>query len=68
MASKCCNTFMYNIAICNPSCRNGGVCSAPGHCSCRSGWDGSTCSRGVYCHYDVQLCMDLFNVFAYRYQ
>ena len=35
----------YFIAMCSPSCQNGGTCSSPNSCSCRSGWSGSSCSQ-----------------------
>ena len=31
------------IAICVPSCSNGGTCTSPGVCRCTSGWSGSRC-------------------------
>ena len=32
-------------AVCNPTCQNGGTCSSPNTCSCRSGWTGYICSQ-----------------------
>ena len=44
----------YNTsAVCSPGCANGGTCTAPNRCSCRTGWTGSTCATGkkliMYC-------------------
>ena len=39
-------TICINIAhaaVCNPSCQNGGTCTAPNTCSCPPTWDGSYC-------------------------
>ena len=36
----------FFVAICSPSCMNG-FCSAPGLCTCHSGWNGSVCSDGL---------------------
>ena len=34
------------IAVCSPSCVNGGSCIRPNTCSCRAGWTGSACQTG----------------------
>lgn len=34
------------IAICPQGCRNGGLCVAPGICSCPEGWLGGACHIG----------------------
>ena len=40
--------YIHFPAICEQSCLNGGTCTAPDVCTCRSGWTGSRCERGVY--------------------
>ena len=30
--------------MCPGGCRNGGLCSSPGHCACADGFTGSDCS------------------------
>ncbi|XP_067683652.1 uncharacterized protein [Haliotis asinina] len=45
----CCSGFRGSRCdepVCNPACANGGTCTAPGRCKCRSGYDGPTC-RGT---------------------
>ena len=37
------NTY---IAVCPDGCFNGGVCTAPGTCTCSSGWTGNDCTQG----------------------
>lgn len=37
-----------NAAICPQGCRNGGVCVAPGICSCPEGWLGGACHTGEF--------------------
>ena len=34
------------IAVCDPSCENGGVCASPNTCQCRPGWTGNVCQTG----------------------
>ena len=33
-------------AVCPDGCFNGGVCTAPGTCTCSSGWNGNDCTQG----------------------
>ena len=38
--------FFYILpAVCTPSCQNGGLCVAPGQCSCSHGFEGNRCER-----------------------
>ena len=32
------------VAVCSPTCSNGGTCSSPGVCTCTSTWLGSRCT------------------------
>ena len=34
------------LALCYPKCMNGGVCTAPGTCSCAEGYIGPHCEGG----------------------
>lgn len=38
--------FVPCAAICPQGCRNGGICMAPGICSCPEGWLGGACHTG----------------------
>lgn len=38
--------FNYFKAICDPSCRNGGICIAPNSCFCQAAFEGETCEIG----------------------
>lgn len=40
--------FVPGAAICPQGCRNGGVCVAPGICSCPEGWLGGACHAGEF--------------------
>ena len=40
--------FFKTTAICSPTCKNGGECTHPGHCSCGSDWTGPTCQQRIY--------------------
>ena len=35
-----------HAAVCNPSCLNGGRCTAPNVCQCTSDWEGDYCQNG----------------------
>ena len=35
--------FFFSLAICNPECQNGGVCSQPDVCDCPAGYSGDRC-------------------------
>lgn len=35
------------IAYCNQTCLNGGICTAPGVCTCRMGYIGSSCEQDL---------------------
>jgi len=39
--------MIFNAAICNPQCENGGTCVQPGVCVCESGWTGERCGQGL---------------------
>lgn len=34
-------------AVCNQTCLNGGICTAPGICNCRAGYIGTSCERDL---------------------
>ena len=36
-------SFLFSVAICNPGCQNGGVCSGPNICDCLTGYHGDRC-------------------------
>ena len=38
--------FVTYKAVCPGGCFNGGVCTAPGTCTCTSGWTGNDCRQG----------------------
>lgn len=50
-------------ATCPQGCRNGGVCVAPGICSCPEGWLGGACHTGElgHAHWD-SLLLSLSNI------
>lgn len=49
--------FVSHAAICPQGCRNGGLCVAPGICSCTEGWLGGACHMGEFPKTDnVLLC------------
>ena len=37
----------FYTAVCPAGCFNGGNCSAPGICTCSSGWTGNECRQGM---------------------
>ena len=37
--------YIYK-AVCRDGCFNGGECTAPGTCTCFSGWTGNDCTQG----------------------
>ena len=37
---------LFCVAVCSPSCSNGGTCGSPGVCTCVSGWTGTRCATG----------------------
>ena len=43
----CCHVYIP-LAVCflPRGCEHGGVCVAPGHCSCSEGWTGHSCDEG----------------------
>ena len=41
----------HSIAVCTRPCQNGGQCAAPNVCTCRSGWTGAQCERGMLVAY-----------------
>jgi len=44
---KCSSVYILYfilLAICSPSCANGGTCSRPNSCSCSRGWTGRYCT------------------------
>ena len=36
------------VSACRATCENGGECVLPGLCMCRDGWEGITCTEGIY--------------------
>jgi hypothetical protein len=36
--------FSLVLAVCSPTCSNGGTCSSPGTCTCSASWSGSRCT------------------------
>lgn len=42
-------------ALCYPQCMNGGVCSAPGICSCPAGFQGRHCEGGNVLFYNYYM-------------
>lgn len=46
MLRMCLYGFVPCAAICPQGCRNGGICMAPGICSCPEGWLGGACHTG----------------------
>ena len=48
------------IAVCTPSCANGGTCVTPGHCLCTSSWSGQYCQEGKYHKLTAQYGHDFF--------
>ena len=53
-------------AVCAPACRNGGTCSSPNVCSCRSGWTGSICNqRKLICFIVIVLILLFLKLFAH---
>jgi len=55
------NDHTFLTAICDPLCLNGGQCTAPGVCQCRSGWSGHHCQQGsipvLVCHFLTSIMM-----------
>ena len=39
-----CN-MLLSLAVCSPSCQNGGTCTSPGRCTCTRGWTGTSCEN-----------------------
>ena len=37
--------------ICHPTCHNGGICSRPDVCACKSGYTGARCQEGLSRYY-----------------
>ena len=37
--------MLLSIAVCSPSCQNGGTCTSPGSCTCTRGWTGTSCEN-----------------------
>ena len=42
-----CICFVHS-AQCSGGCRNGGICTLPGVCTCAPGWTGINCETGSY--------------------
>ena len=38
---------LLNLAVCHPSCMNGGTCVRPGVCECIPGRSGDHCQNGM---------------------
>ncbi len=40
--------FMYmDLAICDPLCENGGICTQERTCHCAPGYEGPLCEEGI---------------------
>ena len=46
-------TFLFSVAICNPGCENGGVCSGPNVCECSTGYEGDRCQTGLCAQFQI---------------
>lgn len=56
------------VAICTPTCSNGGTCSSPGVCTCPSTWTGTRCTTRELSPYLVRVfSTSLFQRFVHRY-
>ena len=44
-----CVSMHYNIfvAYCPQGCANGGTCTSPYACTCKTGWTGTDCTKGL---------------------
>lgn len=42
----CTKTKYFTIAVCHPSCQNGGQCVRPNQCDCTDEWEGHICDEG----------------------
>ena len=55
----------YPLAICNPSCLNGGQCDRPNHCKCTAEYTGTQCEDGMtadaYVIYQMNIIMTLWH-------
>lgn len=40
-------SYLLNLAVCHPSCMNGGTCVRPGVCECIPGRSGDHCQNGM---------------------
>ena len=40
--------FFFCLAVCTPSCENGGLCIVPNVCKCLKGWKGAYCEKGQF--------------------
>ena len=54
---------LSHVAICSPSCENGGVCSSPNNCICPEGWSGAICTEGTINYIYTLLCVKVCSEF-----
>ena len=46
------NVLFFVLAICDPVCENGGICTAPDTCVCLAGYSGDQCENGMFFLHD----------------
>ena len=55
-------------AVCNPSCKNGGICESPGVCTCSSGWRGQFCNICTYYDRSILQWFGLLSLYVFYLQ
>ena len=58
--------YSLTVAICTPTCSNGGTCSSPGVCTCASGWNGTRCTIRKYLLIN-EFHLALFDFYSYLF-